>query len=314
VSGWIKLEKDRRDDPRVLRMARELRHAGVTHERFTQNAHVTLVLGCLDVLWCYADTHVREDDTLDLGSDEVDELVGLEGFCGLMPSDWLEVINAQSVKLPDFHKHNGTESKKKALSQKRQERHRNGLALQELTQTSRTSVTEALLDQDQTKTIPEEKEEEGSHAARDRVSTRQIDGVFLHWKTVHQHPQAKDDAKRRKLIAARLRDFTYEQLRDAISGYKLSPFHMGKNDESKVYDSIELMLRDAKQVEQGLEFLANPPKEVTRGTHQQNGKPRLSAIERVYQATAHLVGDSGRVGLEVDGGAVRAVVPDGVRR
>jgi len=162
MSGWIKLEKDRRDDPRVLRMARELRHAGVTHERFTQNAHVTLVLGCLDVLWCYADTHVREDDTLDLGVDEIDELVGLQGFAGLMPTDWLEIVDAQRVKLPDFHAHNGTESKKKALNQKRQERKRNADALQEVTQASRSSVTRALPDLDQTKT----KTIEDTHSAR----------------------------------------------------------------------------------------------------------------------------------------------------
>jgi hypothetical protein len=148
MSGWIKLEKDRRDDPRVIRMARELRHAGVTHERFTSSLHVTLVLGCLDVLWCYADTHVRDDDSLDLGPDEIDELVGLSGFCKLMPSDWLEVIDANRVKLPDFHAHNGTESKKKALNQKRQERKRNADALQAVTQTSRASVTGALPDQD----------------------------------------------------------------------------------------------------------------------------------------------------------------------
>ena len=156
MSGWIKLEKDRRDDPRVIRMARELRNAGVTHERFTSSMHVTLVLGCLDVLWCYADTHVRDDDSLDLGFDEIDELVGLRGFCNLMPTDWLEVIDANRVKLPDFHAHNGTESKKKALNQKRQERHRNAEALQAVTQTSRTSVTPALPDLDQTKTKTKE--------------------------------------------------------------------------------------------------------------------------------------------------------------
>jgi hypothetical protein len=156
MSGWIKLEKDRRDDPRVIRMARELRNAGVTHERFTSAMHVTLVLGCLDVLWCYADTHVREDDSLDLGPDEIDELVGLKGFCSLIPSDWLEVLDANRVKLPDFHAHNGTESKKKALNQKRQERKRNADALQEVTPTSRTSVTPALPDLDQTKTYTKE--------------------------------------------------------------------------------------------------------------------------------------------------------------
>lgn len=172
MGGWIKLEKDRKDDPRVIRMARELRHAGVTHERFTPAMHVTLVLGCLDVLWCYADTHVRDDDTLDLGSDEIDELVGLAGFCKLMPSDWLEILDANRVKLPDFHAHNGTESKKKALNQKRQERKRNADALQELTQTSRSCVTDALPDQDQ-----DQDQENTSVAGATAGSARKTKGI-----------------------------------------------------------------------------------------------------------------------------------------
>lgn len=151
MSGWIKLEKDRRDDPRVLLMAKQLRNAGVTHERFTHSAHVTLVLGCLDQLWCYADTHVRDDDALDIGVDDIDELVGIKGFASLMPSDWLEVIDAEHVKLPGFHAHNGTESRRKALTQKRVERHRDSVT-QERYGVKRNGVTSALPDLDQTKT------------------------------------------------------------------------------------------------------------------------------------------------------------------
>jgi hypothetical protein len=179
MSGWIKLEKDRRDDPRVMRMARELRHASVTHERFTANAQVTLVLGCLDVLWCYADAHIREDDTLDLGVDEIDELVGLQGFCNLMPSDWLEVLDANSVKLPDFQAHNGTESKRKALSQKRSERYRNAPALQPATLASRTTVTRA--SPDQTKTRLDQTKTNGIHT----VATLPADIDFESFKTAY---------------------------------------------------------------------------------------------------------------------------------
>lgn len=128
-------------------MARALRDAGVTHERFTVNAQVSIVLGCLDQLWTYADTHIREDDSLDLGADEIDELVGLKGFCGLMPIDWLEVLNTQAVKLPDFHSHNGTEAKRRALSQKRMVRHRNASASPMRNDTQRMSVTRASPDQ-----------------------------------------------------------------------------------------------------------------------------------------------------------------------
>jgi hypothetical protein len=266
MSGWIKLEKDRRDDPRVIRMARELRHAGVTHERFTSAMHVTLVLGCLDVLWCYADTHVRDDDTLDLGADEIDELVGLQGFCNLVPSDWLEVLDANRVKLPDFHAHNGTESKKKALNQKRQERKRNADALQVVTQTSRTSVTPALPDQDQTKTYTKTKEEKNEMSAEPTA----VEFVFSHWQSVWGHATSKLDDKRRKIIRQALQNYSEADLCQCISGYQNSPHHTGTNDRATVYDSIELFLRDAKHIDAGLKFYREPPRsdlsEATRRT------------------------------------------------
>lgn len=124
MSVWIKVEKSLVTDPRFLRMAKSLRNADVTHQRINPAWYATQVLGGLTQLWIYADTHIREDDTLDLGPDEINEVVGIEGFAQLMPPDWLEVIDANCVKLPGFHDHNGTEAKKKALTQKRVARHR----------------------------------------------------------------------------------------------------------------------------------------------------------------------------------------------
>jgi hypothetical protein len=152
MSGWIKLEKALRDDPRVLRMASRLRNADVT----LGDKARAIVMGALAQLWCYADTHVRQDDTLDLGPDELDDFVGVPGFARLLPLDWLEIIDESTVKLPNFHTHNGTESKKKALNQKRQERHRRDTSVT-------PALTSALPDQtrpDQTK--PDHKNKEGA--------------------------------------------------------------------------------------------------------------------------------------------------------
>lgn len=92
-----------------------------------------------------------------------------------------------------------------------------------------------------------------------RVPSRHIDLVFQHWQEVHGHPEAKPSEKRRRLISQRLKEYTLEELREAISGYALSPFHMGDNDNGRKYDSLELILRDAKQVEQGMQFARSPP-------------------------------------------------------
>ena len=134
--AWIKFEKDLLTDPRVLRIAKAL-EAGwrLTHSRQVSDGvelgndtalpAVTLVCGALIRIWSLADTHLGSDDVLPLGVDELDEVVGIPGFCELLPEDWLEPIDAESVKLPQFHEHNGTEAKKKAVTQKRVERFRN---------------------------------------------------------------------------------------------------------------------------------------------------------------------------------------------
>lgn len=118
MSGWIKFEKDLQMDPRVLRMAKalEMRNAGALQG-------VTLVCGALVRLWCIADSHVGDDDVLDLSAAHVDELLGIPGFCELLPADWMEIGDGV-VKLPGFHAHNGTAAKKRAVTAKRVAAHR----------------------------------------------------------------------------------------------------------------------------------------------------------------------------------------------
>lgn len=74
--------------------------------------------------------------------------------------------------------------------------------------------------------------------------------VFRHWQETMERPQAIMTPKRQQLIQARLREgYTVERLKAAIDGCKRSPFHMGQNDRKRRFDSIELILRDAKHIE-----------------------------------------------------------------
>ncbi|MGC8519824.1 MAG: hypothetical protein ACP5P4_15095 [Steroidobacteraceae bacterium] len=159
MSGWIKFEKDLLTDPRVVRIARALGRRWVlfdsqnscnaaalqTYEQCNARAlpAVTLVCGALVRIWSLADTHIKTGDILPLGTDELDEIVGLPGFCEMLPAEWLVPLDG-SVKLPGFHEHNGTAAKKKAVTQERVRRYRarNAGALQRVTPT-------ALPDQDQ---------------------------------------------------------------------------------------------------------------------------------------------------------------------
>ncbi len=161
MSGWIKVEKDLETDPRVLRMARALaRQFGFFPTDVLLDAcnavalpAVTLVVGALTRLWIYGDSHARADDTLDLGPAEIDEWLGIPGFCALMPPDWLRVIDENTVELPGFHDHNGVEARKKALGAKRVQAHRERKKRESVS----TRNADALPDQtrpDQTKIPP----------------------------------------------------------------------------------------------------------------------------------------------------------------
>lgn len=127
MSGSIMVAKDLLTDPRFTRLVRRyltLSDAGASPS-VTQAARAEItMLGGLAKLWIYADTHIRDDNTLQVTVDEVNELVGIEGFAQLLPADWFKVLDADDVQLPDFLEHNGTVARKNALHAARQARYR----------------------------------------------------------------------------------------------------------------------------------------------------------------------------------------------
>jgi hypothetical protein len=84
--------------------------------------------------------------------------------------------------------------------------------------------------------------------------------VFGHWRTTHGHERAQLDPKRRKVIRSALASYSAADLCRCITGYLASPHHMGQNDRGTRYDDIELFLRDAKHIDAGLRFAAEPPR------------------------------------------------------
>lgn len=82
------------------------------------------------------------------------------------------------------------------------------------------------------------------------TSGEDVSAVFIHWKAVMGHDRAKLDAKREKAIKARLKDgYTVLELCEAVDGCKASPFHQGDNKDRTKYDDIELVCREAKNVD-----------------------------------------------------------------
>lgn len=85
--------------------------------------------------------------------------------------------------------------------------------------------------------------------------SQQAREVFEYWVKVFGKTKAWLDAKRSATIVARLREgMTVDDLKMAIRGCRCSRWHMGENERHKKYCDLELILRDAKHVEQFCEF------------------------------------------------------------
>lgn len=148
--------------------------------------------------------------------------------------------------------------------------------------------------------------------------SRGVQQVFDHWRIEWQHPDSALDDKRQRRIEARLARFTPEQLCNAISGFRHSDWHTGRDPKGggKIYDKIETLLRDDSQVEEGIRLFTHPPRPPPE-------KRVLSAVERVELANGLRRNDE-RVVAEQDGsswgdledlgGDVRSEVYSGLRR
>jgi hypothetical protein len=105
--------------------------------------------------------------------------------------------------------------------------------------------------------------DQGSGSGSPRVVEQKLDGpverVFDHWQAEFGKRKAVLDPKRRRAIQQALKAYDEPTVCAAISGFKLSPHHMGQNDQRTVYDDIALFLRDAAHVDMGLNFARAPP-------------------------------------------------------
>lgn len=78
--------------------------------------------------------------------------------------------------------------------------------------------------------------------------------IFKFWKITMKHPNAKWEGKRPIQIKARLKEgFMEEECKEAIEGCNMSDYHMGRdlksNPAGTVYDSIDLIFRNAEHLE-----------------------------------------------------------------
>lgn len=95
------------------------------------------------------------------------------------------------------------------------------------------------------KVISDRKKEEA-------VPAQAIHVVFDYYLNVHKADSKRKpllDAKRRRILAVSIYDYGVDDCKAAIDGCSNSHFHMGQNKQGKVYNSLELIFRDAANIE-----------------------------------------------------------------
>lgn len=133
----------------------------------------------------------------------------------------------------------------------------------------------------------------------DRLSPAKV--VFDRWREVMKSPRSAFDAKRKRVIEARLKDgYTVDELCNAVAGCSLSSFHMGENENGTKYNGLDLIMRNSEKVDQFIGFYNNPPRP-------SNGQRKPTQIERRAATYAELTGRSSTG--EKDNGRVIDVTP-----
>ena len=99
-----------------------------------------------------------------------------------------------------------------------------------------------------------------AHKARRVCELEDHEFIFNHWKAVMNHPNAQLDDKRKKIIRNALQaGYTKTELCDAISGCAKTPYNMGSNDTGQRFDGLQVILRDADQIDRFIRNHQQPP-------------------------------------------------------
>ncbi|SAD85934.1 DnaT-like ssDNA-binding domain-containing protein [Enterobacter hormaechei] len=135
ASSWIKVEVITPDKPEIFQIAEQL------------NIDPDAVLGKLVRIWTWADQQTIDGNAGSVTKGVLDRLAFITGFAdALIAVGWLAYEDGKLV-LPNFERHNGESSKKRALTNRRVAEHR---------KRETHNVTLAALQ----KALPEEEEEE----------------------------------------------------------------------------------------------------------------------------------------------------------
>jgi hypothetical protein len=104
-----------------------------------------------------------------------------------------------------------------------------------------------------------------------------VQTIFAYWQRIMNSPRSVLDDKRRKAIKAAI-GWGYEpaQLCRAIRGCSKTPHNMGQNKQGQKYNGIELILRNADQIDRFIGNDASPPVALAGGRTSSRAEQSMS--------------------------------------
>jgi hypothetical protein len=123
-----------------------------------------------------------------------------------------------------------------------------------------------------------ENKKKNSAALRPEVAVSLVEEIFEYWKKATNHPRAKLDANRTRIITKALSSYTPENLKHAIDGCMSSKWHRDNK-----HDSIGLIFRNSDKIEFYMDIRDVPATKkssaVDQYAHLNNTQPRTHKTE-----------------------------------
>lgn len=103
-------------------------------------------------------------------------------------------------------------------------------------------------------------EEKARHIVEKRqkmalVTPEQVQELFDFWVLTHEKQRPVLSDTRRQTLAIAIYDYGIDYCKQAVEGCLNSQFHMGQNKRGKVYNSLELIFRDAATIERFASYM-----------------------------------------------------------
>ena len=141
------------------------------------------------------------------------------------------------------------------------------------------------------------KSEDRSMKTEDKRLKSEVDveQVITVYRTYH--PRSCPGDKERRLIASRLSEgSTAEDLKKAIDGCHVSPYHCGQNTDNRKYQTLELIMRDASKVTQFCDLLDDSNQPVLSAKTQKG----MTAVQNFLARKAGENGSQRSIGIVFD--------------